>query len=41
MKKKNPIKGLNLLCAVLMAVLLVLQFVPFWTVEDTQVSIGG
>ncbi len=41
MKKKNPIKGLNLLCAVLMAVLLALQFVPFWTVEDTQVSIGG
>ena len=41
MKKKNPIKGLNLLCAVLMAVLLVLQFMQFWTVEDTQVSIGG
>ena len=41
MKKKGSVKGLNLVCAVLMAVLLALQFVPFWTVEDSQVSISS
>ena len=30
MKKSGTVKGLNLLCAVLCAVLLALQFVPFW-----------
>ena len=41
MKKSGTVKGLNLLCAVLCAVLLALQFVPFWAEEDGQVSIGG
>ena len=41
MKKQGSVKGLNLVCAVLMAVLLALQFVPFWTVEDSQVSISS
>ena len=41
MKKSGTVKGLNLLCAVLCAVLLVLQFVPFWAEGDGQVSIGG
>ena len=41
MKKGNPVKGLNVLCAVLMAVLLALQFVPFFTEGDGQVSIGS
>ena len=41
MKKSGTFKGLNLLCAVLCAVLLALQFVPFWAEEDGQVSIGG
>ena len=41
MKKSGTVKGLNLLCALLCAVLLVLQFVPFWAEGDGQVSIGG
>lgn len=41
MKKSGTVKGLNLLCAVLCAVLLALQFVPFWAEEDGQVSISG
>ena len=32
---------LSCVATIEMAVLLALQFVPFWTVEDTQVSIGG
>lgn len=41
MKKSGTVKGLNLLCALLCAVLLVLQFVPFWAEGDGQVSISG
>lgn len=41
MKRFGTVKSLNLLCALLCAVLLVLQFVPFWAEGDGQVSISG
>lgn len=42
-KASNRTPILNVICAVLMLVLLVLQFMPFWTYSDpaTSVSIQG
>lgn len=37
----NPVKVGNLLCALLMALLVVLQFVPFWNVEGEGISAMG
>jgi len=42
--KKNPIrlrKTMNILCAVLMLVLLVCQFLPFWSIDGDAASIAG
>lgn len=39
--KANPVKIGNLLCAFVMAVLVVLQFVPFWNVAGEGVSLMG
>ena len=38
---KNPVKTVNLLCAAVMILLVLMQFLPFWTVEDTGVSVMG
>lgn len=34
-------RTINILCAVLMLALLILQFVPFWNLDGESVSIGG
>lgn len=39
--KENTVKTGNLLCALLMALLVVLQFVPFWNVEGEGISTMG
>lgn len=42
--KKNPIrlrKTMNILCAVLMLVLLVCQFLPYWSIDGDTASIAG
>lgn len=36
---KNPTKSMNLICALLMALLVLLQFMPFWTVDGETVSV--
>lgn len=40
-RKVNPVKLGNLLCALVMAVLVVLQFVPFWHVDGEGISTMG
>lgn len=37
----SPTKTINIVCAVLMLALLVCQFIPFWSVGEQYVSIGG
>lgn len=41
MKKAGSASMFNLICALLMAALLVCQFLPFWTVEEETVSISA
>lgn len=41
MFRKNPVKFCNILCIILMACLLICQFLPFWHYGDTDVSING
>lgn len=42
MKKTiNAMRIINIVCAVLMLGLLVCQFVPFWSMDGQEVSIGG
>lgn len=40
-KLKNPVKTANRLCALLMMLLLILQFTPFWSVDGEGTSILG
>lgn len=40
-KLKNPVKTVNWICAALMVVLLVLQFMPFWSIDGEGVSLLG
>jgi len=41
MKKllRNPIKTINIVCVLLMTVLVLMQFLPFWTVEGETISV--
>ena len=40
--KKYPSVALcNAVCAILMVVLLIIQFTPFWELDGQQISIGG
>ena len=38
---KNPTKTVNLVCVLLMAVLVLLQFTPYWSVDGEGVSLMG
>lgn len=40
-KKFPSVKLCSAICALLMAILLILQFVPYWELDGQQVSIGG
>lgn len=40
-KLKNPVKTVNWICALLMAILLILQFTPFWNVDGEGISLLG
>jgi len=40
-KKYPSVKLCNVVCVILMAVLLILQFTPFWELDGQQISIGG
>lgn len=40
-KKYPSVTLCNVVCVILMAVLLILQFTPFWELDGQQISIGG
>ena len=40
-KKYPSVTLCNVVCVILMAVLLILQFTPFWELNGQQISIGG
>lgn len=40
-KLKNPVKTANRLCALIMLLLLILQFTPFWNVDGEGISLLG